>query len=290
MKTQNQEALKIIVRAREDAQRSRKAMDNRLGRKADGTAQKTQDENSFISEDVDTFNRMAEHAREQEKECDKALEKILKRFPIYNEWLSLVKGVGPGAAAYILSEFDIEIATTISKMWQFSGMNPGMKRGKMRIAKKKYKPEMGDIVKEIKNIRSGETDYLITSHTMIRGDRLTEGFVSPFNKILKTRLLGILAPGFIKAKSPYAFEYYYPYKERLTNEDNIIINDGKARKDDGKAWKDVSKGHRDNAAKRYMIKMFLKDLYVAWRSIEGLDVRVPYAEEFLEKKHSLVEQ
>jgi hypothetical protein len=81
-------------------------------------------------------------------------------------------------------------------------------------------------------------------------------------------------------------EFYYPYKLRLENEDSIVINEGKARKGDGKPWKEVSKGHRNNAAIRYMVKMFIKDLYAAWREIEGLPVRVPYAEEYLGKKHA----
>ena len=44
-------------------------------------------------------------------------------------------------------------------------------------------------------------------------------------------------------------------------------------------------GHIDRMSKRYMIKMFLQDLYVAWRTLEGLSVRKPYAEEYLDKKH-----
>jgi hypothetical protein len=60
------------------------------------------------------------------------------------------------------------------------------------------------------------------------------------------------------------------YKNRLANEEG---------------WKDESDGHRDHAAKRYMVKMFLKDLYVAWRTMEGLPVRVPYQEEYLNHVH-----
>jgi hypothetical protein len=35
-----------------------------------------------------------------------------------------------------------------------------------------------------------------------------------------------------------------------------------------------------------MVKMFIKDLYAVWRPLHGLDVRVPYAEEYLGKKHA----
>lgn len=40
-----------------------------------------------------------------------------------------------------------------------------------------------------------------------------------------------------------------------------------------------------NMAIRYMIKMFLKDLWVAWRTLEGLPVTPDYAEAKLGMKH-----
>ena len=52
------------------------------------------------------------------------------------------------------------------------------------------------------------------------------------------------------------------------------------------AWKDAYVAHRHKAANRKMIKEFLKDVYVAWRTIEGLPVREPYSEEYLGKKHN----
>jgi len=286
MKTQDQQALRIYIRAREDVQALRKRMDNRLGMKADGTQQKVQDERSYSIEDAENFRYLSESARQVEKDCEKMLKKILKRFAIYNEWLLLIKGVGPVSAGYLLSEFDIEKATTVSKMWQYSGMNPGVRMGKKRVSKKSYKESMGQIVEEKPNIKTGELDYIIQTDDLIRGDRRLEGYVSPYNKNLKTHLLGVMADGFIKQQNSYALEYYYPYKLRKENSEAIIMNEGKERKDDGKKWNEVSKGHRDSAAKRYMVKMFLIDFYVAWRTIEGLPVREPYSEEYLGKKHS----
>ena len=98
---------------------------------------------------------------------------------------------------------------------------------------------------------------------MVRGDKLTPGHVSPFNQKLRTALVGVLADGFIKQQNYYAMEFYYPYKARLEQEENEVLHIGKDVK-----WKDVSKGHRDRAAKRYMIKMFIKDLY-GMGTIEG---------------------
>jgi hypothetical protein len=243
----------------------RKRMDNRIGRKADGEAQDLAeaDKRVIAPQDHAMFGGIAEAAHEQESSIEKELKKVLKRFPVYTEWLSKVKGVGPIAAGWIIGEYDIHRADTVSKLWQFTGLNPGMVPGKKRV-------EDGD----------GEAHYELTGQ-MVRGDKLTPGHVAPFNKRLRTAMVGVMADGFIKAQNEYCMRFYYPYKARLEQEANKVGGD-----DAAKAWSDESKGHRDRAAKRYMVKMFLRDLYVAWRGIEGLPVREPYAVEYLGKKHA----
>jgi hypothetical protein len=262
-------AIRILVRAREDFQAQRKRMDNRIGRKADGTEQEITDR-QFRPEDLASFVEIAEAAKEQEKAIEKKLLHALRKVPIYNEWLKSVKGVGTIAAAQIVANIDIEKATTVSKIWQYCGLNPGMVRGKRR--------------KERKDGGFG----VITTETLIRGDRMTAGFVSPFNKQLRTSLCGVLADGFIKAQAPYAMEYYYPYKARLEQSESKVSEIRKAgAKPEEIAWKDAKKAHRDRAAKRYMIKMFLRDLYQTWRALEGLEVRPPYQEQYLGHKHAV---
>jgi len=135
----------------------------------------------------------------------------------------------------------------------------------------KGKKRVEDAAGNVSFVESGE---------MVRGDRLTPGHVAPFNQKLRTALVGVLADGFIKQQNYYCMTFYYPYKKRLELEESEVLHVGKQV-----AWRDVSKGHRDRAAKRYMMKMFLKDLYVAWRELEGLPVRAPYQEDYLGHKH-----
>ena len=265
-------AVKMLVRAREDFQGMRKRMDNRIGRKANGEKQKVQ-ERVMRFDDLETFKAIADNAKEQENFIQKKLKKVLKRFNIYNEWLVDVKGIGEIASGWIIGEYDIHKATTVSKLWQFTGLNPGMVRGIKRIKKEKYKESNGEIIGEMFD------DVFVRTNKMVRGDKLTEGFVAPFNKNLRRAMVGVMADGFIKQQNSYALEYYYPYKMRLEQEANTIVGEDKK-------WCDVSKGIRDRAAKRYMVKMFLKDLYVIWRQLEGLPVRAPYMEEYLGKKHA----
>jgi hypothetical protein len=260
-------AIRLLVRARQDFQHQRKAMDNRIGRTAAGEDQNI-DFRGIRAEDLASFVEVSNAARDQEKAIEKKLAKLLKRFPVYTEFLASVKGVGPIAAATIIGSIDIHKATTVSKIWQYCGLNPGMVRGKKRHENK-----------------DGTFRIEITD-TMIRGDKLTSGFVAPFNKNMRTALCGILADGFIKAQAPYALEHYYPYKERLSQSEQVTQEIRKAgAKPESLAWKDAKPAHRDRAAKRKMIKAFLQDLYNAWRKLEGLEVRAPYQEQYLGHKH-----
>jgi hypothetical protein len=262
--------VKMLVRTRDDVQSVRKQMDNRLARKADGTAQdlEAMTPRALRGEDISEFEANADHMRNFEKEIERQLEKKLPYFPIYAKWLADVKGVGPIAAGWIIGEIDIEIATTVSKIWQFCGLNPSLVEGKKRVENK------------------DGSFALVPTGDYIRGDRLKKDYVSPFNKRLRTALVGVMADGFIKCQNEYCMQFYYPYKARLEQEDNAVEEIPKAgAKPQLVSWKDAKKAHRDRAAKRYMIKMFLRDLYVQWRTIEGLLVRPPYQEEYLGKAH-----
>ncbi len=241
-------SIRTLIRTRDDFQAMRKRMDNRIGRKADGSNQKIADNREFTEKDSALFGDSADMARERERAIERRIKKLLEEVPIYVEFLSKVKGCGTVSAAWIISEYDIHIATTVSKLWQYTGLNPAMVRGKKRVG-----------------------DSIVPTDTLVRGDKLTAGFISPFNRRLRTALIGVMADSFIKQQNTYALDFYYPYKERLQNHPE---------------WKDRAKAHLDRAAKRYMIKMFLRDLYVAWRTLEGLEVRKPYQEEYLGHTHS----
>jgi hypothetical protein len=266
---QARQVLRMLVRAREDFQSMRKRMDNRIGRKADGEEQDLTTDRAFDPEDAGMFTEVSDEARAQEKAVEKKLLAVLRRMPIYTDYLEGVKGVGTVAAAHICGSFDIYEARTVSKLWQYCGLNPGMVRGKKR-----------------KERNDGGFDIIVTDE-LIRGDKMTAGFVAPFNKSLRTALLGVMADGFIKCQNSYCMEYYYPMKARLESSDNRVAEISKAgAKPQDVAWKEAKKAHRHRAAMRYMVKMFLKDLYAVWRPMHGLDVRVPYAEEYLGKKHA----
>lgn len=110
-------------------------------------------------------------------------------------------------------------------------------------------------------------------------DRKVKGKKCPYNQFLRAKLCGVLGSSFLISGSPYR-EYYDNMKNRLASADWGMESKNPTDKKRPKA------GHQHKAAIRYMIKMFLRDLYVAWRTLEGLPVRPPYQEEYLGHKHS----
>ena len=254
MDRKKRQEIRYLVKIREDYQKMRIATDNRLSKKADDS---DQSKLSIDYEGIDALDLVdiKEATKDIEKQLDKKIAKALKGVPVYEQFLKNVKGLGPSLSAVLISEIDIEKASTVSKIWQYAGLNPAMVFGKKK-----------------------EGDKIIQTTDLIKGDRKTKGYMMPYNGFLKSKLLGVMADCFIKARSPYT-EYYYNYKARLEQSEKPVNGDT------SKHWKDETPAHRNNAAKRYMIKMFLIDLYRNWRKIDGYCVRNLYQEEYLGHKH-----
>lgn len=282
----DRQAMRLAVRAYDDFQDSRKSMCNRLKIKKDGSPQKNRDENWMMSEtDMQFFTSMKNVYAAQEKAIDKKVSEWVKKFQIHTEYLSGIVGVAHRTSAVLISEIDIEIADTASKIWKYAGLSPCMTRGKACVDIKDVNGRK--ILRTYKN-NQGKKKAVVLTETMIRADRLTKGFLSPFNKYLRTYLNGVLGPSFYKQgeKSYYAQQFYYPYKARLKNSEKLVEVMVKGGDTKMIPWKEASDAHHNNAAVRYMIKMFIVDLHKAWREIEGLPVRGTYLEEYLGHTHT----
>lgn len=175
------------------------------------------------------------------------LGKILEEIPIYKHFLKGIKGIGPAMAGVIVSELDPHKAKHPSSFVKYAGLDVAPD-GKGRSRRKEH------LVKR---------EYVNSAGEKAERDGIT------FNAFLKTKLIGVLGGSFLKSKSSYA-DVYYNTKHRLENH---------------AIYKDVSKGHRHNMAVRKMIVIFLIDLHIKWRELEGLPVSVPYCEAKLGLKH-----
>ena len=264
-------SIKILCRQYYDYQNQRLAMDGRMGTKKNLEKKKGIPERDDELLEILFVQREDLISREEEIMCGvrdvktkklikKGLKHLVREYPIWKEFLKDIKGCGETMAAVIISEIDIHKADTVSKIWQFAGLNPGMVRGK------KFKGK-------------GDNKKIIVSDEMVRGDKKTAGFLCPYNQFLKAKMCGVLGAGFLKAESPYR-EYYDNMKHRLISADWGMESKNPTDPKRPKA------GHQHKAANRYMVKMFIKDLYIAWRTLEGLPVREPYQEEYLKKRHT----
>jgi len=232
----------------------------RLRLQAGGRIQKKATEIYLDPHDMKRIAKISENLKSLEDDQLDVIRKILKGMPIWTDFLDGVKGIGPTLAGVLISELDIDEASSVSKMWRHCGL--GVVDGK--------------------------------AERRVKGQQLA------YNAFLKTKVIGVLGPSFLRAMvrrcnvhkadpkekdrtieleksraslacgdckfDGYA-KVFADYKHRLNN------------KDWGK-----SDGHRHNASIRFMVKRFLQDLYVAWRTLEGLPVRPPYAEEYLGKE------
>ena len=113
-----------------------------------------------------------------------------------------------------------------------------------------------DVVTNDKGEQVGRQKY----HTVMveYTDKATRSIT--YNPFVKTKLLGVLAGSFLKAGADTKYaKIYYDYKNRITQRDA-----------------DISPIVAHRRASRYAVKMFLRDLWVAWRTYEGLEVSEPY--------------
>ena len=242
--------IRELVEVYYDYQDCRIGTSNRLAIKKDGEEQNKEFPQVPLKE-IPEIVDILDNARDLENNISKLIKNELKGIPVYEKFLKKVKGCGCIMSAVLISYIDIEKATNASKIVQYAGLNSGMVFGKKKNEKRE----------------------IVVTSDLVRGDKPTKGYLLPYNKKLKTKLLGVLADCFIKCNSQYKV-YYDNYKTRLSNSEAFV--NGTERK-----WKEESKAHIDRASRRYMIKIFLQDLYGVWRSLEGLEVREPYQKEYL---------
>lgn len=177
------------------------------------------------------------------------LGNILMDYPVYADFMLGIKGIGPAMAGVIISEIDIHKAKYPSSLWAYAGL---------------------DVAPDGQG-RSRHKEHLVEcAYTDKDGNPATRVGIT-FNPFLKTKLMGVLTGCLIRAGNEKYCKIYRDYKNRLENHPKHI---------------EKSKGHRDNMAKRYMIKMFLIDLYKKWRELEGLEVHPDYQEAKLGHKHA----
>jgi hypothetical protein len=304
------EKLKNAVRLFYDLQELRMQAGNRAARKTKD-AKLDDHDRAFLD---DTKRRLSELERNALKE----VSRLLKNQPIW-DYLQSVRGVGPTMAGVLIAEIDISRCNTVSQLWAYCGLavGPDGKAVRKRKGEKlSYNPWLKTkIVKVLGDsfIKScaWDADIGYCTPAVARDD---EGhIISYVDEDGKRRKKMIRVP-LPEGTVPYR-KFYDERKHRQENKqvDTCMACQGKKvvvrinREEDTapgekkprvnipcpnckggteKPLWGASKEHRHKDAIRYMVKMFLLNFWVAWRKLEGLDVRAPYAEEYLNRRHA----
>jgi len=172
-----------------------------------------------------------------ENQLNRQIKEVVEAHPLWRYWLVDVKGVGPIMTGVLLSEIDFNKARYPSSLWKYAGLD--VKKGKGRSRRKEH--------------------LEVREYTDKNGE-VKEKLSLSYNPFLKSKLMGVLSVSFLRLNSPYR-EIYDNYRNRL---DNHV------------KYKEVSKGRKNLMARRYMIKIFLKDLFIVFCRLSGRGEPVPY--------------
>lgn len=195
----------------------------------------------------------------QEQRQFRQMTKTLEKIPIYNEFLKPEHGVGPALAAVLITYFDPNKARHISGFWKYAGLD----------------------VAEDGLARSRRKEHLIDREYTTREGKKATRLSTTYNPWLRMKLLGGLAPSFLRSASPRR-KLYDDYRHRIMTDPariKITVTEWKkkyaAEENVRNLWP-PARIHR--AAMRYMVKQFLADFWLAWRKLEGLPVTPTYHE------------
>lgn len=208
-----------------------------------------------VIKDETGFKLVDEHKRllEMEKDSNNVIKNEVEKLEIWHKFFNNVKGCGPLMAAVCISYLDPYKARHCSSFWKYAGLDVVVTEN-----------SEGELISEGRCRRHTEE----VEYTDKEGNVKTKKGLT-YNPFLKTKLVGVLGGCFVKSKGSEYNEIYLGYKNRLLNTNK---------------YKDYSKGHINNMAIRYAVKMFLRDLWVNWRQVEGLPVTEPYEQAYLGKK------
>jgi hypothetical protein len=226
--------------------------------------------------DVAILDARAANLQEAEEEALKDVAAHLATMPSFVKILAEKpkwKGVGPTLAGVMLSEIDITRCDTVSALWRYAGLAPqSARRCKKCQDTVVLAPKTEGLYKHQYNRKdkcpSGNTLSEDLTYESAAAEKPTKGEKLHYNSFLKMKLVGVMGPCLLKANSPWR-KFYDDYKHRLQS-----------------AGKGMSDGHRNSMANRYMVKMLLQELWIQWRTLEGLPIRESYQEQYLEHKHT----
>lgn len=248
---------------------------------------------------IEAGNRIAMNVRDQRLTADEAallnahlkvglhaIEKNVKRdmtraldpIPIYREWFSKIRGIGPLLAGAIIGEIGtIDRFKHISNLWSWAGV--GIHNGVADRRRAGEKSHWNPVMK-IVGWKTGKSfvklgGYFRQSYEQFKLEEVAKN--TPWDAPLTGKLTG--------------HRLWLPDGEGSILTKDVVPGVIKAAKQAGSTTIKICRtdGHVDNRASRRNIKLFLGLTWMKWRELEGLPISKPYiAEHGLAGHHTII--
>lgn len=201
-----------------------------------------------------------------EKNVKRDMTRVLEPIPLYQEWFSKIRGVGPLLAGAIIGEIGtIDRFEHISNMWSWAGF--GIHNG---VADRRRVGEKSHWNPVMKNIgwKTGKSfvklgGYFRQSYDQFKLEEIIKNkpWAAPLDPV---ELAG--------------FRLWLPNDEGSILTKDIVPGVIKAAKKAGNTTIKIYRtdGHVDNRANRRNIKLFLGLTMMKWQELEGLPISKPY--------------
>ncbi len=248
------------------------------------------------------YKRVEDSLERYEKEIKKDIGAFAFGHPIWELWLSRVRGVAEIISGGLLANIgDIAKFDTVSKLWAYAGLHvvksesstgkrwfPTEEEAKawaepfVERAREKSQAQGKTFTKsQAETVRSRTLKGICWGdevETELMAAKRRRGQVANRNSTLKT-LCWKIGDSFNKISGPYQ-RILNKFKEQdRKKHPEPVKTDKKDR--DGKAIRKYSDGHIHERAKRRTVKLFLSHLWLVWRESEGLPTREPYVKEYM---------
>ena len=225
-----------------------------------------------------------DHLEAAEKALYHKIDAATKEHPIAVEFLRCIRGIGPVLSGGIIAliETRSQVRAILKDGREDWVTDPDVfPNEKIWLARK----EVLGIVEILEKKRTGIECFdtvsklwayagmAIKNGEIQRMKKGEQGNYSPLFKVLMWKI----GESFVKSGKSYK-ALYDSYKARLRIRQPERPGEGANTAKKGGKWSD---GHLHAMAKRYVAKMFLRDVYCFWREHENLPVRVPYEQEYL---------
>lgn len=225
----------------------------------------------------------------------KRISELLKDIPIA-AWISQQKGIGPTMAGVLVSEIDITKCDTPSALWAYAGLHTDLETG-AAVRRRRGQVANWNSFLKTKTVK-------VMAECMIKANSDWRVHYDSYKMRKTNQLVDVCmscqGAGKLKAvddefsNTPLGKQYAtLEEAERALGKEEVERQMQAAppkgcsncKGTGGPAPWGRSQAHRDQAAKRYMVKMFLLELWKKWRELEGLPVVPSYAEAALGRVH-----